>query len=141
MSHRTALLSLALSASALTACIHASHSHGDAPPGHARAEARRAPPPHAPAHGYRHKQPTPAGRIELIFDSGVGAYVVVGWPDHYWHRDHYYRYVEGHWMTSGRIDGGWATCSANKVPPGLVQKHAKAKRKGGRWSYPASRGD
>jgi len=140
MSHRTALLSFALVASALTACIHPHHSHSGPPPGHTHAEARGGPPPHAPAHGYRHKHATRSGNVDLIFDSGVGVYVVVGWPDHYWDRDHYYRYAEGHWMTSRRIDGGWARCSAANVPQGLVKKHAHAKQKKERWSHPAKHG-
>ena len=141
MSHRSWLLSLALGAGALTACIHSPHTHRQEPPGHSRAEARRGPPPHAPAHGYRHKHKTQHGTINLIFDSGLGVYVVVGWPDVYWHRDHYLRYVEGSWMTSRQIDGGWVTCGSASVPNGLVQKHARVEKKRGRWSHPAKHGD
>jgi hypothetical protein len=137
MSRCTWLLSIALCAGALSGCIH---SRSQEPVGTPRAEARRGPPPHAPAHGYRHKHQTPDGTVNLIFDSGIGVYVVVGWPDHYWHRDHYLRYVEGNWMTSRSIDGGWASCSSGDVPIGLVQKHARAKQKRGRWSHPAKHG-
>src|SRR5262245_650986 len=46
------------------------------------------PPPWAPAHGYRHKQhrayQSHEGSVELVFDSGIGVYAVVGFPNYYW---------------------------------------------------------
>ena len=124
----------------LPACHH--HHGGGGPSGpEVVVRDHGGPPPHAPAHGYRHKHKTPDGTINLIFDSGLGVYVVVGWPDHYWHRDHYLRYVEGSWMTSRQIDGGWVTCGSGSVPSGLVQKHARAEQKRGRWSHPAKHGE
>jgi hypothetical protein len=139
MLHRTALLTIALSASGLVGCTYVNHHHTHAPPVPGHSEARRGPPPHAPAHGYRHKQHTHMGGVDLIFDSGLGVYVVVGWPDHYWHHDHYYRWVDGGWLISARLDGGWAACSDGRVPPGLVKKHPRAHGKKEHWKHPASR--
>jgi hypothetical protein len=136
MSHRIALLAIALGASSL-ACTYVEHHH-HAPPPHA-VEVRQGPPPHAPAHGYRHKHPGPAGSVDLVFDSGLGVYVVVGWPGYYWHQDHYYRFVEGAWMISTRLDAGWVSCSSGKVPPGLVKKHAGPGHKG-KGKHPAKHG-
>ena len=135
MLHRAALVTLALSASGLTACISVSHHHTHRAPGAGPHEARGGPPPHAPAHGHRHEQHTHRGGVDLIFDSGLGVYVVVGWPDHYWHRDRYYRFADGGWMISARIDGGWATCASSRVPGGLQKKHARGKQ--GHWKHPA----
>jgi hypothetical protein len=135
MLSRSALLTIALTASGLVGCI--THHHTHVPPDHGHSEARGGPPPHAPAHGYRHKQHTHAGGVDLIFDSGIGVYVVVGWPDHYWHRDHYYRWVDGGWMISTRLDGGWAACGDSRVPGGLFKKHPRAHGKKGS-KHPAS---
>jgi hypothetical protein len=132
--NRTALLSLLLAALGPSACIHGSHPHTRPSPGHDAREARRGPPPHAPAHGYRHKHDVAHGGVDLIFDSGLGVYVVVGWPDHYWHLDRYYRFANGLWMVSARIDGGWADCEPGRIPDGLREKHARAK---GHWKHPA----
>jgi hypothetical protein len=135
MSHRIALLVLALGASSL-ACTYVEHHHHVPPP---HAEVRHGPPPHAPAHGYRHKHPGPAGSVDLVFDSGLGVYVVVGWPGYYWHHDHYYRFVEGTWMISTRLDAGWVSCSSGRVPPGLAKKHAGHGHKG-KGKHPAKHG-
>jgi hypothetical protein len=134
LEHRTALLSLVLAALAPSACI-SSHHDARVPPGHDAREARRGPPPHAPAHGYRHKQDVQHGGVDLIFDSGLGVYVVVGWPDHYWHRDHYYHFADGVWMVSARIDGGWADCAPGRIPDRLRHKHARAGKN--HWKHPA----
>jgi hypothetical protein len=132
---RTSILALAICAGGLGACTHVEHHHTHLPP--AATEARRGPPPHAPAHGYRHKHHTHAGSVDLVFDSGLGVYVVVGWPDHYWSDDHYYRWVDGGWLRSAHLDGGWAACSSGRIPPGLAKKHAK--HGGKNKSHPASR--
>jgi hypothetical protein len=126
MLHRIArLTALIVSAGGLTACIHVvEHDHPQPPPGPAEVRRGNGPPPHAPAHGYRRKQQTDLGSVDLVFDSGLGVYVVVGWPDHYWYQDRYYRWVDGVWMASAQLDAGWLTCSSGKVPPGLVKKHA-----------------
>ena len=76
------------------------------------------PPPHAPAHGHRHKQ----GGVELVFDSGRGVYVVVDFPNHYYHKGRYYRFREPHWEMGVHIDGPWESVSEVALPPGLRDK-------------------
>lgn len=74
------------------------------------------PPPHAPAHGYRRK--TRHG-VEIVYDSGLGVYVVVELPGHYYHDDKYYRKHGGRWEISIDIDGPWTVIAEAKLPVGL----------------------
>jgi hypothetical protein len=78
------------------------------------------PPPHAPAHGYRHKT---RGGAELVFDSGLGVYIVVGLPDHYYLDGRYIRHVRGHWEYAPDLDGPWHSRDTRKLPPGLSKKY------------------
>ena len=121
----------------LGGCVH--HVHGAARPSvHAKSHG---PPPHAPAHGHRHKRHRDG--VELVFDAGLGVYVVVNEAGHYWHTDRYLRWVAGEWSASYRIDGGWVVISGDTVPPGLTRKHAKRHKKakhGHRRNWPAKRG-
>ncbi len=121
-------LVLGLCSAALTGCVHHQYArpapHRHPAPSHARAH-KPGPPPHAPAHGYRHKH---RGGVELAFDSGIGVYVVVGHPNHYFHDRHYLRLADGAWYISASFDGRWTTVSAGKVPKGLLNKHAKPKK-------------
>ena len=84
------------------------------------------PPAHAKAHGYRRKQ---IAGVELIFDSGLGLYVVSGHPDHYYHDGHFYRLHGSIWEISLRPDGGWSCVSVHSLPRGLHTKQTKAKGK------------
>lgn len=102
--------SLALVGLMLAGCHH---YHG--PPPH-----RHGPPPWAPAHGYRHKHR--AGGVDLVFDSGLGVYLVVGRPYHYFYRDHFYRYDRGVWYFAARFDGPWRVAEGRAVPSGLRKK-------------------
>jgi hypothetical protein len=77
------------------------------------------PPAHAPAHGYRRKHIDGA---ELVFDSSMGLYVVVGYSDHYYHEGYYYRLRDGLWEMSLKLDGGWTFVSERSLPPGLRVK-------------------
>lgn len=128
MSHRIALLVLALGASSL-ACTYVEHHHHVPPP---HAEVRHGPPPHAPAHGYRHKHPGPAGSVDLVFDSGLGVYVVVGQPYHWFHHDHYYWLHDGEWHRSKHLGGPWVVADFDGVPPGLRRHHARHGDHGGK---------
>lgn len=74
------------------------------------------PPPHAPAHGHRAKHPD---GVEVVYDSGSGVYVVVGFPDHYYCNGHYYRFHDDNWQVSVRIDGVWEFVADRDLPPGL----------------------
>jgi len=77
------------------------------------------PPAHAPAHGHRRKQVSP---VELVFDSGTGVYVVVGYPNHYYHDSHFYRQTGTMWEMSLKLDSGWSSVSGKPLPPGLQPK-------------------
>ncbi len=79
------------------------------------------PPPHAPAHGYRakHHEHGP----DLVFDSGLGVYVVAGLTDVYFHDAHYYRWINSGWEISVDISGPWKAPSYSKLPRGLQKKH------------------
>ena len=110
MRNRAALLAIALYAGGPVACTH------------------------VPAPGAV-QAPRPArGSVDLIYDKKAGAYVVIGRPDYYWYRDHYYRWADGRWMVSVKLDGNWADCSPRVLPPGLVRKYAR----GGGPPLPAS---
>ncbi len=84
------------------------------------------PPPHAPAHGYRHKH---GDGVEMVYNSEIGVYVVVGHSEHYYYRDRYYRLNSGSWEVSLHIDGKWAPVSDKKIPPGLRKKNICKKSK------------
>ncbi len=80
------------------------------------------PPPHAPAHGYRHKQ---ANGLDLIYDSGVGLYIVSGWSNHYYKAGNYYRWHKGRWESGPKLKGPWKGASKKALPPGLQKKKGK----------------
>ena len=89
---RVAGLCTALAAGAVVAagCVHHHHHEGPAPgayPG--PPPGKPGPPPHAPAHGYRRKNPD---GIEVVFDVGVGVYVVLGHDGIYWDGGRYLRW-------------------------------------------------
>jgi len=96
----------------------------------------RGPPPHAPAHGYRAKH----HRHNMMYDNRLGAYVVLGYDDHYYLDDRYYRYRDGGWWFNVDIDSrDWRHIDANRVPhklrksqggKGKQHKHKKHSGKG-----------
>lgn len=77
------------------------------------------PPAHAKAHGYRNKQ---VAGVELVFDSRLGVYVVVGHTDCYYHDGYFYRQRGGLWEMSLKPDSGWASVSIKSLPAGLQAK-------------------
>jgi phage baseplate assembly protein gpV len=86
------------------------------------------PPPHAPAHGYRHKHPD---GVVLVYDSGLGLYVVSGHKNVYYSEGRYYRYHQDVWESATHFDGKWKKTSSKKLPPGLQDKQvAKGNKKG-----------
>lgn len=97
-----------------TGCsVHTVHDHGYGPP------------PHAPAHGYRYKH----HGHELVFDSGLGVYVVVGLPGVYFHDGAYYRFDHDHWYYSRELKDDWREYKDDRgLPPGLMKKHGKEKK-------------
>ena len=100
---------------------HHTAGHGHGKHGSGRGHG---PPAHAPAHGQRHHQGV--NRVELSFDSGLGVYLVVGHPDHYFLDGNYLRVEAGHWLISTHLDGPWRTHAVQGLPPGLRAKHGKS---------------
>jgi hypothetical protein len=101
------------------------------PPPHAPAYGydRGGPPPHAPAHGYRFRHQRTG--VDLVFDSGLGVYVVVGYP-YYYHRERFFRYYDGVWQASLRVDGGWIVVADREVPETLYRARTQRNGKPGR---------
>jgi len=128
----TRILLVCLVAVAGTACINV-HRHEQRPA--AVVARKQGPPPHAPAHGYRHKQRSQSGEVELVFDTKLGVYVVVGWPGHYYRDGAYYRQINRRWHKSARLDTGWVKIDTKKVPPGLAKK-----KRGKKGPRPAKHG-
>ncbi len=112
--------------------------HGRASAGSYEGHHGHGPPPHAPAHGYRHKHHD--HDVQLVFDSGLGVYLVVDIADLFFFDDHYYRWHDGHWLTSKRFDGRWTSLHQGKLPRGLRHYQGKAhkKKSGGRGHGPGS---
>lgn len=85
------------------------------------------PPPWAPAHGYRYKH---ADGVDLIFDSGLGLYVVANFPNIYFSGDHFYRLSNDKWQRSNSFNGPWQMIGSEQLPPGLQKGKNKGKGKG-----------
>jgi hypothetical protein len=119
---RIALASFVAGLLALTGCVHV-HEHDH------HHKSKGGPPPWAPAHGYRHKHHGP----DLVFDSHIGVYVVVGHPHVYFHDGHYFRYVSSHWERCGDWKkGNWKAVEVGRVPGPLVKHYAAKGPKGGK---------
>lgn len=85
------------------------------------------PPPHAPAHGYRHKH---EHGVTLQFDSGIGAYVVLGHAGIYFHNGLYLRrHARGHWQSAKHYRGPWQRSAARDVPAKLDRKMRQGHRR------------
>lgn len=96
----------------LSGCVAHPHHYGY----------EQGPPPHAPAHGYRAKH----RHHDLVYDSHLGVYVVLGYDDHYYLDDHYYRFHDGFWLHSRHLDDDWRRIDYDHVP----RKLRKSKEKG-----------
>lgn len=114
---RYALLLIFLLPFTLTACIQqAGVRYGDEPQ-----YTKKGPPPHAPAHGYRHKHKN----HDMVFDTGIGAYVVIGMAEHYFLDNSYFRYRDGRWQIGMNLDGDdWRDARDYEVPSGLLRDKA-----------------
>ncbi len=86
------------------------------------------PPPAHPSDGYRHSH---AG-VELVFDSGIGVYVVAGWQDYFYAEGRFYRFAKKGWQISAELEGGWQLVATRALPPGLAKKHKRGKGRGNR---------
>jgi hypothetical protein len=74
--------------------------------------------PAHPAHGYRQVQ----GGIEMVYDSGMGLYIVTGYPNNFFYSGRYYRYREPNWEISVNINGPWRSESFQSLPRGLKER-------------------
>jgi hypothetical protein len=86
------------------------------------------PPPHAPAHGYRAKT---AHGVEIVFDTGLGMYVVVGAPDNYYCAGRYYRRGSEGWEVTVEFHGEWQEAAESGLPAGLRSKRPGSGPKAG----------
>ncbi|MEE8379802.1 MAG: hypothetical protein V3R49_05460 [Gammaproteobacteria bacterium] len=105
---------------------HAEHRHiPDRLRGHRRynRQHRNSPPSHAPAHGYRQQHHD----VDMIFDSGVGAYIVLGFDNLFFFNNNYMRFYDGYWHYSERHNGRWHRANDRHVPHKLrkARKHNK----------------
>lgn len=96
------------------------------------------PPPHAPAHGFRQHH---HGR-DLVFDSDLGVYVVVGLTNVWYLDGSYFRIRDDRWQISAGPRGPWRVTVANAVPGRLYAKRhphgappGQAKRHGAGWKH------
>jgi hypothetical protein len=93
------------------------------------------PPPHAPAHGYRRNH---QGH-DLVFDSELGVYAVVGLSSVWFLDGSYFRIRGDRWEISAASDGPWRVAAASAVPGRLYAKRhphgsppGRAKKKAGK---------
>lgn len=116
----TLMLSLSLAG-----CVdRASVRYGD--DGRHYRDYREGPPPHAPAHGYRAKY----HHHDMVYDSRVRAYVVLGYDGYYYNDGWYFRYSDGYWQISADLgDRDWRKADYYRVPEGLRNT------KRGRYEY------
>ncbi len=99
-------------------CVHQYHA-GHRAPGPVVAS-QHGPPPHAPAHGYRYKNPKRGA--DLIYDSGLGLYLVAGLTGHYFQSGRYFRFFNGSWQVSSALKGPWGRIAVKGLPRGLRKK-------------------
>ena len=85
---------------------------------------KHGPPPHAPAHGYRAKHQN----CDLVYDSGLSVYTVVGHRGCYYRDSRYYRRSGSSWQISSSIKGPWRTTTISSVPNGLVAEREKSEK-------------
>ncbi len=100
-----------------TAVRYDSHPHYE----HSDVYYRSGPPPYAPAHGYRHHY----HNHDMIYDSGIRAYIIVGMPDYYYDNGFYFRYSNIGWQFSGSLDDGWKATDERRVPKTLWNTRSK----------------
>lgn len=98
------------------------------PPGHVKVKPyKHGPPPHAPAHGYRHRH---QHGVEMVFDTAVGAYIVVGHPGIYFFNGIYFhKDTKGFWKSAKHFKGPWHMKDVRKLPMKLKNKSLKKEYK------------
>ncbi len=117
---------IAVLASVAVGCVYPHHARRHLP--RVVQAHKPGPPPHAPAHGHRHNHHSHG--VDLVFDSGLGVYGVVGLSDHFFLNDHFYRRSGGEWYMSAELGHGWTVVRSSKLPKGLLKtKRAKQHKK------------
>lgn len=76
---------------------------------------------------YRHKH---KDGTALVFDSGIGVYVAIDFPDIYFSNDKFYKKNVDKWQSSAAIKGPWVNTAIEDIPPGLKNDKNKNKGKG-----------
>ncbi len=85
------------------------------------------PPPHAaPISGHRYRN---GDGLIISYDSGLGVYLVVGYPGLYWWNDYYYRERSGYWEWSHRHLGPWDRPRVERLPSGLRKRYEQEHRR------------
>ncbi len=92
---------------------------------HNKKHRRYSPPPRAPRHGHRHSH---QHGVDLIFDSGIGAYIVLGFDDLFFFDNHYMRFYDGYWHSADRHDGRWLRANDRRVPHKLRKARNRNKK-------------
>ena len=82
--------------------------------------------PQAPEDGYRH---THRGDPDLVSDSRLGVYVVLGDSNYFHDGRRYFRSHRGRWQRSTRVDGDWISVSIGDVPRGLIARSTRSRSK------------
>ena len=94
-------------------------------------------PPAHPPEGHRQSH---AG-VELVFDSDLGVYLVVGWHDHFYAEGRFYRFAEDGWQISTELEESWHQVLGPALPPGLAKKHKPGEgHRRGKREHPAKHG-
>lgn len=114
---KSGLLFAPLAGALVSSCSTGCVQHGSPGP-HPHSE----PPLHAPAHGNRHSY---GDGIELVFDSGLGLYVVSGRPHYYFQDGWYWRPHHSVLEISLSLGGPWRLYGERfrHPPPGLAEKY------------------
>ena len=112
---RSILLAASLTTLLLSSagCLVVDGGHRGPPPPRAAG-----PPPHAPAHGYRHQH----HGHDLVFDSALGVYVVVGLPELWFLDGRYFRWYGERWEVGAEVGGPWRAARLESVPVKLRGK-------------------
>ena len=108
---------LALPIALLVGCVGSTAVRYDSNPHYRYSDVyyRSGPPPYAPAHGYRHHY----HNHDMIYDSGIRAYILVGLPGYYYDDGFYFRYSNIGWQFSVRLNDGWRATDERRVPKTL----------------------
>ena len=63
--------------------------------------------------------------VRLVYNTGLGVYVVHGYPNVYFLSGRFYRVDNGVWMVTTTTEfkaGKWKKAKRNSLPPGLAKK-------------------